>query len=137
MRHQQARKLAAAAAPPVQVNIHNYGSASTFQQTIQANGVDINISSYGPEYDGGHALGRFQLPDSQLSAMEQLEQFITWCLVHPTWRGECSKLVKIMSTLEDNGYDVEGIAYIDATAWVYCGLHEADRMRRTAPQRRG
>ena len=61
--------------------------------------------------------------------MEQLEQFKTWCLVHPAWRGERSKVETIMSTLEDNGYDVEGIAYIDATEWRYCGLNEADRMR--------
>ena len=129
MRFQHAPTIANASAPPVQVHIHNYGTASNFQQTIEANGVNLNISDYGPEHGGGHALGRLRLPDSPLSAMERIEQFKTWCLVHPAWRGERSKLETIMSTLEDNGYDVEGIAYIDATEWGYCGLNEADRMR--------
>jgi hypothetical protein len=51
MRHQQARKTAGAPAPAApDLNMNLYGMASTFQQTIQANGVNLHLSFFGPEY---------------------------------------------------------------------------------------
>jgi hypothetical protein len=127
MRYQHALTIANAPAPPVQVNIYNYGSASIFHQTIQANGVNINISHFGPE---GHLVGGYRMPgESQSLADEQFDQFKAWCLDSPSWNGERSQVEMITSTLEWHDHSVEDVAYMDAAGWNACGLDEAYRMK--------
>jgi hypothetical protein len=130
MRLQHAQKTAIAPAPPVQdLNINLYGMASTSQQTIRTDGLNLQVSFYGPEYSHGHVLGGYSLPESPYSDVEQFDRFKAWCLDYPSWHGERSQVERIMRVLDDNDYDVEQIAYISAAEWDYRGLHEAYRIK--------
>lgn len=119
IRNQQARKTAIAPTPAAQeLNMNFYGMASTWQQIIQVDGLNLYLSFYGPEYNGGHPQGKLHLPDSPFSCLEGLEQFKAWCLGHPSWVGERSKAEAMIDMLEDHGYNVELIAYLDAEDWI-------------------
>jgi hypothetical protein len=127
IRLQHAQKTAIAPAQELTMNF--YGMASTWQQTIRSDGLNLHLSFYGPEYNGGHPQGKLQLLESPFSCLEQLEQFKTWCLGHPSWVGEHSKVETMLAMLEDHGYTVELIACLDTEDWNRCGLREEYRVK--------
>lgn len=76
------------------------------------------------------------MPDSQFSALERHEQSKTWCLQDEIWRGEYLRVRAMLSALLENGYNVEGIAYVDAEAWKDCVLSERHRVKMNAAAER-
>jgi hypothetical protein len=80
MRLQHAQKTAIA--PAQELNMNFYGMASSWQQTIRSDGLNLHLSFYGPEYNGDHPQGKLHLLESPFSGLEQLEQFKAWCLGH-------------------------------------------------------
>ncbi|KAK6431484.1 hypothetical protein LTR95_012353 [Oleoguttula sp. CCFEE 5521] len=70
-----------------------------------------------------------RMPASQSSSIELREQFLKWCCVQSTCRGEEAALDRMASVFAANGFSVDGIGTADLADWKDLDLAPSYRRR--------